>query len=83
MEKKLIGEITHFYPRISVAVVALKSAIKIGDKIGIEGHGNSFEQEVESMQLDMKPIKEAKAKQEIAIKVNEEVKPKDQIFKLA
>ncbi len=83
MEKKLIGEITHFYPRISVAVVNLKSAIKIGDKIGIEGHGSSFEQEVESMQLDMKPIKEAKAKQEIAIKVNEEVKPKDQIFKLA
>lgn len=36
MDKKLIGMVSHFYPKISVAVVDLTDALKVGDKISIE-----------------------------------------------
>ena len=51
-EKQEVGKITHFFPKISVAIVALSSDLKVGDKISIKGHGNIVEQEVESMQIN-------------------------------
>ena len=62
--KQLLGKITHFFPNIMVAIVKVEKNISIGDKIVIEGHGNSFEQEVSSMQIEKKPIKVAKKGQE-------------------
>jgi len=43
MEKKQIGKITHYFDKISVAVIELKAPLKVGDTITIEGHGNSFD----------------------------------------
>lgn len=80
--KQLIGKITHYYQNIMVAVVKLEKDIKIGDKIVIEGHGNSYEQEIQSMQIDRKHINMAKKGQEIGLKVNNIVKENDQIFRL-
>ncbi len=80
--KTQVGEITHFYPNIMVAVVKVVKDIKVGDKISIEGHATSFEQTIESMQIDRKPISAAKKGQEIGLKVDNLVKEKDKIFKL-
>lgn len=77
-----IGKIVHFYPKISVAVVELSGTIRIGDRIKIEGHGKSFEQEVASMQIEHKPIEEAKAGQAIGLKVEQPVKEGDIVYKL-
>ena len=79
--KQLVGKITHYYPHIGVAVVDLTGHLKIGDKILIEGR-DSFEQNVGSMQIDMKPIKEAKPKQSIGLKVEQEVKGKALVYKI-
>ena len=43
-----VGEVTHFYNHISVAVIKLHNALKQGDTIKIEGHGKSFKQKVNS-----------------------------------
>ncbi|HLC73689.1 MAG TPA: U32 family peptidase C-terminal domain-containing protein [Candidatus Nanoarchaeia archaeon] len=80
MVKKLLGEITHYYGHINVAVVKVKSAMKVGDKVLIEGPQVSFEQAIKSMQIDQKPIKAAKAKQEIGLKVDQEVKNNYKIY---
>ena len=46
-EGKLIGEITHYFGKIKVAVVKLKGALKEGDKIRIVGgEDTDFEQTV-------------------------------------
>jgi len=81
-EKKPIGKITHFFPKISVAVVELNGTIKKGDKIKIVGHGKEFEQTVESMQIEHEQVKEAKKGQSIGMKVDEPVREKDLVYKI-
>ena len=56
VEKKLIGKITHFYPKISVAVVELESTLSVGDKIAIQRGEETFEQVVDSMQIEHKNV---------------------------
>ena len=80
--RKPLGEITHFYDHISVAVVKLFNTLKAGDTINIEGHGKSFKQKVSSMQLEHKQLKEAKKGMEIGMKVDSPVKSKDLVYKL-
>jgi len=82
MAKQLIGKITHYFPKVGVAVVELKKGMKKGDMIEIEGHGRSFQQEVKSMQIDKEDIEKAKAGDDIGLKVDEEVKENDQVYKV-
>ncbi len=78
--KKEVGEITHYFDHISVAVVKLKNKIKQGDKILVEGHTTNFEQAADSMQIEHKPVKEAKKGESIGLKVAEKVRPGDKVF---
>lgn len=78
-----IGIITHFFDHLSVAVIKIvQGAVKEGDTIHIKGHLTDFEQEIESMQIEHKPVKEAKAGQEIGIKVADKVREHDKVFKV-
>ncbi len=78
---KPIGKVTHFFDKISVAVIKLDAALKVGDKIKIEGHGNSFEQTIDSMQIEHEQLKTAKKGQEVGMKVAQAVKEGDLVFK--
>jgi len=80
-EKKPVGKISHFFPKISVAVVEVQRKIKVGDKIKIVGHGKEFEQEIKSMQIEHKQVKEASKGKSIGMKVNEDVKEGDLVYK--
>jgi len=83
VKKQKIGKVTHFYPKISVAVVELSKPLKKGDKISIEGRGNVVEQVVESMQIEHKAIEKAKAKEAIGMKTTQPVKDGDVVYKVA
>ncbi len=78
---KPIGKITHFFDKISVAVVKLNATLKTGEKIKIEGHGNVVEQTVDSMQVEHEKIAEAKKGMEVGMKVKAPVKEGDLVFK--
>jgi hypothetical protein len=41
---KEIGAVTHFFDKISVAVIKLKAGLKAGEKIRIKGATTDFEQ---------------------------------------
>jgi len=82
VEKKLVGKIVHFYPKISVAVVELADSLKKGDKIVIERAGQSFEQTVDSMQIEHKNIASAKKGQSVGLKVASATKEGAQVFKI-
>ncbi|UCD40901.1 MAG: hypothetical protein JSV69_09925 [Chloroflexota bacterium] len=82
MSGELIGEVTHFYNRIGVAVVDLSGPIKIGDQVHFFGRSTDFRQEVQSMQIEHESITEAGEGQEIAIKVERRVRNHDKIYKL-
>ena len=79
-DKKEVGKITHFFPKISVAVVELKAGLKVGDKITIEGHDSVVEQSVDSMQIEHKPVEKAKKGQSIGLKTKGLVREGDVVF---
>lgn len=82
MEKKLVGKIIHFYPKISVAVVELKDSLKAGDRISVERAGNSFEQIVKDMQIEHKNIAEAKRGQVVGLRVVSQTHEGAQVFRI-
>ncbi|MEM5778582.1 MAG: translation elongation factor-like protein [Candidatus Aenigmatarchaeota archaeon] len=82
VEKKLVGKVTHFYPKISVAVVDLEDTLRIGDKISIERESGSFEQTVDSMQIEHENIEEAEKGQSIGLKVVERTREGAKVFKI-
>lgn len=79
-----MGTVTHYYDKIAVAVVKLaKDDLKVGDKIKfIDKEGNEFTQTVESMQIEHANIDIAKAGDEFGLKVDQEAKPKTEVFKV-
>ena len=77
-----VGRITHYYDKIGVAVLELSDNLAVGDMIRISGHGNEFTQKVDSMQVEHESIKEAKKGNMVGLKIDQEVKEDDEVFKL-
>jgi len=78
-----VGRITHFFPKISVAVIELKASLKVGDTIMVKGPNTDFEQVVDSMQIEHKNVEEAKPGESIGLKVAERVRETDKVYKKA
>lgn len=76
-----VGRITHFFTKISVAVVELKAPLAVGDRIAIKGPLTDFEQVVDSMQIEHKNVTRAEAGQSIGLKVAQRVREKDVVYK--
>lgn len=82
MEEKLIGKIAHFYGRLSVGIIELSDALKVGDTIHIKGHTSDFTQQVSSMQIEHADAGEAKAGDLVGIKVEQKVHEHDSVYKV-
>lgn len=84
MEKQFIGKIAHYFDRAGVAVIELEDDLSQGDTILIEDHttGETFDQPVDSMQMDKNPVEKAGAGDAIGLKVVQEVHAKDKVFKI-
>jgi translation elongation factor EF-1alpha len=77
-----IGTVTHFFDHISVAVLSLTEALRVGDSIHILGHSTDFRQDVVSMQIEHKEVTEAGPGDDVALKVTQKVHPNDKVFRL-
>jgi len=82
-ELQEVGKITHFFSKISVAVVDLTATLSVGDRVRIQGPTTDFEQTVDSMQIEHENVKTAKKGQSIGLKVKERVREKDTVYKIA
>lgn len=76
-----IGKITHFFSKISVAVIELKASLKVGDTIVIKGPTTDFQQVVDSMQIEHENVQTALAGQSIGLRVVQRVRETDAVFK--
>lgn len=84
MKDGKVGKITHFYDKIGVAVLALTSPLKVGDRIRfVRGGEDLFEQVVESMQVDHESVEEAKSGDEVGLKTTEQIKDGAEVFKVS
>ncbi|HUI88561.1 MAG TPA: hypothetical protein VLX61_07520 [Anaerolineales bacterium] len=82
MAGKQIGQITHYFDHISVAVVQLTQSLHVGDTIHILGHSTDFKQDVTSLQIEHRSIDEAEPGDDVALQVIQAVHPNDKVFKL-
>jgi putative protease len=82
MEEKLIGKITHYFGKISVGIIGLSDALKVGDTIHIKGHSSDFNQQISSMQVEHAEVTEAKAGDAVGIKVDQKVHEHDEVYKV-
>ena len=80
MGEKEIGKVSTYFSHVGVAAVKLSGKLKVGDKIHVLGHTTDFQQKVKSMQIENKSVNEAKKGDHIGIKVEEKVRPHDQVF---
>ena len=81
-DKKPIGEITHFFTNINVAVIKLSGKLNEGDKSIIEGATTNFEQPAKSMQIEHKEVKQAKKGDSIGLKVKDRVREGDKVYRV-
>lgn len=79
-EEKPIGEVTHFYKNINVAVIKFSEPVKVGDTVHFRGVTTDFTQKIKSMQFDHEEIEEAKKGEEVGLKVDERVRIGDEIY---
>ena len=80
MAEKEIGVVSSYFSHVDVAAIKLSDTLKIGDKIHIKGNTTDFEIKVGEMQIERKPVKQAKKGEHIGIKVPDKVRPNDKVF---
>jgi hypothetical protein len=82
-EGEKVGEITHFFDNISVAVVKPTKEMKVDDEILIyDRQGNIVvEQTVDSMEIDGEKIDVAEVDQEFGMKVEGDVKEGYEVYR--
>ena len=78
-----VGEVTHFFGKINVAVVELEKELKVGDKVHFLGRHTDFQQEVASMQIEHEAILLGEAGSEVAVKTTQRVRRGDSVFLLS
>lgn len=80
MDQDILGRVIHYYDKAGVAIVKLNKDLKIGDKVKFVKGDNVFEQVIDSMQAEHTSLPDAKAGQEIGIKVNQKTKEGTVVF---
>ena len=75
-----IGEVTHYYTKIKVAILKFKKPVKLGAKIRIKGATSDFEETIKSMQFNHEAVKVAKPKQQVGVKIAKRAREGDFIY---
>ena len=75
-----VGTVTHYFSKVGVAAVVLTKTLRKGDRIRIKGATTDFEQVVDSMEIDRKPVDVAMPGDMVGIKVKERVRKKDKVY---
>lgn len=83
MEEERIGKVMKYFAKVGVAAIELTDGtLSLGDTVHIKGHTTDFQQEIESMQMENKPVQKASIGQVVGIKVSERVRDKDEVYRV-
>jgi len=80
MVEKEIGEVMDFFAQVGVIAIKLKSALSVGDTIKVKGGEHEFTQTIDSMQVDRKPVQEARKGESVGIKITERAHKGNKVF---
>jgi hypothetical protein len=77
-----VGDVTHYFGKIDVAIVMLEEELAVGDWIALVWGGELvFEQEVTSMQIEYQNITAAGPGDDIGLQVVDKVKVGVEVYK--
>lgn len=68
---KKIGEVTHWYGNINVAIIKLNAPLSVGDRVMIVRGEERHEEIITSMQIDHAPVEKALKGAEVGVLVKE------------
>jgi len=78
-----VGSVANYFAKIGVAAIQIEGGtLSIGDHIRIKGITTDFTQQIESMEIDRKPVSSVSKGQAVGIKVKKRVRPNDTVYKL-
>lgn len=77
---KPLGEVTHYYGGLGVAIVRFNQEVSGGTNVTFQGATTDFSQDLKSMELDRKPITKSPKGKEIGIKVKKKVREGDGVY---
>jgi translation elongation factor EF-1alpha len=81
--EKVVGTVTHYFPKVGVAVVRIGYELHTGDQVRISGPHQNFSQRVTSMQIEHQTITSASRGQEVGMKVSQPVRPGDMVYRIS
>lgn len=80
-QKRLVGKISHYYPKLGVAEVKATGKIQKGDSFVVIGQTTGVINGVaDEIRVDETPVDSAKSKDVFSIKVSERVRINDKLF---
>ncbi len=83
MEEK-VGKVFKYFKEPSVAAIKIdKGRLNIGDKVRFKGENTDFEQEITSMEIEGDEVEEVGPGDDVGVKVEERVRPNDEVIKLS
>lgn len=80
MAEKQVGTVTHWYDKISVAVVKVTGKLAKGAAVKVKRGDDEFEDTVSSIQIDHKDVASAKKGDDAAIKLSRPAKEGAAVF---
>ncbi|MEK7544405.1 MAG: hypothetical protein AAB557_06040 [Patescibacteria group bacterium] len=76
-----IGKVTHYYDKISVAVITvMNQPLKVGDTVKISGHDNEFIQTIQSLQMEHNQMTSVPVGETCGVRVDQSVKSGDVLY---
>jgi putative protease len=81
-KKQYVGKIVNYYNKVKAAEIKIESnEFKVGDTIMFQGPTTGvFEQKIESIQVNGKPVKKADKKNDVAVKTVKKVRKNDKVY---
>jgi len=78
-----VGKVTHYYDKLSVAIVELDAPLSVGDEIKfVRGGEDLFKQKVDSIQVEHEKKDTAGKGDVIGLKTQEVAKEGTEVFKV-
>jgi len=84
MSEERVGIVTHYYSKISVAVVEVTSdSLSAGETLRFRGSTTDFTQLLESMEIEHEKVPKAEKGSSVGIKVADRVRPGDLVYRVS
>lgn len=75
-----VGEVTHYYGGLKVAIVKFSQDVPAGKNATFQGATTDFSQDLSSMEFDHKPVQTALKGKEVGLKVKDKVREGDNVY---